>query len=331
MPYQPGANEVYVSRTLANVAVASAQDLEKNFVATKVFPRIPVQQQDGKYFTFASGNWNRRFAKVRGPNSEVNTSGFPISTDTYSCKLYGVGSDIDQNTLANQDPAVQIKRRKTRWCTQQMYLEMEADWAAKYFATSIWTNGRTGHASTDDATNFIYWDSASGTPLKNVLNAKSVVIKASGGFEPNCMVVGADVYFALKTQAEILDRIKFTSDEVINQALMARYFEVDDLWVCKGVVNSAEEGQSDSQDYIQGRHAMLCYCNKNPSIDDTSISAGYQFSWEGMEGQIQGMQIADIPIPLRRSERIELQAAWDFKVVSAACGYFFNTAVNAAV
>lgn len=331
MPYLPGQDTVYVSRVLANVAVSQAQDLG-NFVALQVYPRVPTQQPSGKYHQFPKGMWNKKFTGKRQENEEARLGGFNVIQNNYSCELYAVASDIGQLAQANQDPAIRLRSRKTRWCVQQMYLQMEADWNTAFFASgalwgSVTTSYLTGN-STASATQVVFWNAATGVPLANTTTARTAVMKASGGFDPNTYVMGYAVFQALKTNPELLDRIKYTNDEAITAGIMARYFEVDRLLVCKAVIDTAEVGQTASQDFVMGSNALLCYVNPNPGTSDVDVTAGMTMIWEGLEGSIQGMQVAEIPIPTRRSLRIELQMGYQQLLVAQDCGFMFVAVIG---
>ncbi len=324
MPYQPSANSVYISRALTTMAVAQAQELT-NFVALQAFPKVGHPQKEGKFFTFPQADWNRSFARKRKDNEEAAGGGFTVSTDTFSCDLWSISSDIGQQANANQDPAIQLRRRKVRWCIQQMYLALETDFNTTFMASeATWgaagVGYETGVAGVPGANEFKQWSDPAGVPLKDIQRARTVVIKKSGGFDPNTLVMGYAVFAALKTNPEILDRIKYTNDEAVTAAIMARYFEVERILVMKAVLDS-------SQDFIGGKVALLCYVNPTPGISDVDFSAGYTITWEGLEASIESIQAAEVPVPLKRSTRIEVQSAWDMKLVSALGGFYFKTAV----
>ena len=61
-------------------------------------------------------------------------------------------------------------------------------------------------------------------------------------------------------------------------------------------------------------------------------SAGYTFSWNGWMGATgMGHRIKSFRLERNESDRIEVQMAYDQKMVGADLGYFFDAAVNDAL
>jgi hypothetical protein len=52
--------------------------------------------------------------------------------------------------------------------------------------------------------------------------------------------------------------------------------------------------------------------------------------WSGVGGGLgTNTAISQFEMPERRATRVEIESAWDFKVVSSALGYFFSNPVAA--
>jgi hypothetical protein len=54
-------------------------------------------------------------------------------------------------------------------------------------------------------------------------------------------------------------------------------------------------------------------------------TAGYQFLWTGMYGSMDGQRISRFRMPHLKCDRIEIETCFDFKLVSADLGFFFDT------
>ena len=78
---QPTANDVHIDAILTNISVAYIQD-QNAFVASKVFPTIPVEKQSDKYFVYTKGDWFRDEAQLRAPATESAGSGYNLTTAT---------------------------------------------------------------------------------------------------------------------------------------------------------------------------------------------------------------------------------------------------------
>ena len=47
---QPNASDVHIDSPLTNISIAYMQD-QKEYIADKIFPVVPVDKQGDKYFT----------------------------------------------------------------------------------------------------------------------------------------------------------------------------------------------------------------------------------------------------------------------------------------
>jgi hypothetical protein len=107
---------------------------------------------------------------------------------------------------------------------------------------------------------------------------------------------------------------------------MARILEVDRVLVMKGVYNSAAEGASASYAQIGDKDALLAYVA--PQAGLMTASAGYNFVWTGVGGGLgTSTAVSRFRMDHLRSDRLEIESAWDFKVVGSPLGYFFSNAV----
>jgi len=109
--------------------------------------------------------------------------------------------------------------------------------------------------------------------------------------------------------------------------MIARLFDVERLLVCKSIYNTAVEGAAATMAFSQGKHALVCYVNPNPSL--LAPSAGYNFVWSGVSGGL-GSEVAtyNIRMELKKADRIESEMAWDFKVMASDCGYLIDNTVS---
>ena len=111
--------------------------------------------------------------------------------------------------------------------------------------------------------------------------------------------------------------------------MLESWFDGENVYVAWAVVNSSAKGTADNIDFIMGKNALLCYSNPNPSL--RTPSAGYIFSWVGLEGSgAYGNRIVRIPMDLLGLgvERIEGEIAFDAKKVGDDLGVFFKDIVE---
>jgi hypothetical protein len=147
------------------------------------------------------------------------------------------------------------------------------------------------------------------------------------GREPNTLVLGAKVYSALKNHPDLRERIQFVSDTIVTREIMARLFEVDNIYVARAVQATNLEGETAAYDFMLGKHAWLGYVAPSPSMEEPS--AGYTFTWsEVSDGSTVAVGTSQMELPWLRSIRVESQLSWDVKITGTDLGAFFESAVS---
>ncbi len=217
---QPTRSDVHVNRPLTNISIAFMQ-AQGHYVANRVFPTVPVAKQSDLYFTYPRGDWYRSDAQKRAPGTESAGSGFNLQTAQYSADVWALHKNIDDQTRANQDDPISLDRDATQWLTQQMLLRREKEWSSAFFAASQWTGSSTG----GDITPATLWDATGSDPVADVDVQKDAMLEKTG-FMPNKMVVGPKVHSALRSNAAVLDRIKYTQRATPTEDILASHFSV---------------------------------------------------------------------------------------------------------
>lgn len=322
---QPTQYSVHIDAILTNISVAYIQQAA-NFVATKVFPIVPVDKQSNKYFKYTKNDWFRDEAQVRADATESAGGGYNLSTDTYNATVWAFHKDIGDQTRANADTPINLDREATEFVTGRILLRQEVDFQENFFTTGVWGTDVTGVAGAPSSGQFRQWnDYTNSDPIDDVEEGKEDILKATG-FMPNTLVLGYQVFRQLKNHPDLVDRIKYTTSDVITEDIMARLFGVDRVLVTRSVKASNKEGASEAYSFVYGKSAMLCY--SAPSAGLLQPSAGYAFAWTGVSNGLgQTIGTSRFRMESLKSDRIEAEAAWDNKVVAADLGYFFATAI----
>jgi hypothetical protein len=318
---QPTRSDVHVNRPLTNISIAYIQRAQ-DFIADKVFPIVPVMKQSDRYFVYTKDWWFRTGAQKRAPSTESAGGGFHVdNTPSYYADVWAHHMDVDDQTRANADQPLDLDRDATLFVTQNLLLRRELQFQSKYMATGIWT----GHSG-GDFTPSTLWDASGSDPMHDVDSLKQE-IKSQTGFLPNCLVVSANVFFALRNNAAVLDRIKYTQRGVVSEDLLAQLFGVDKFLVSSAVVNTAAEGAAAANQYISTKQALLVYANPAPSI--LQPSGGYIFSWQGLFGAgAQGNRIMTFRMEHLKSDRVEGEMSFDMKQVGADLGVLITGAIS---
>lgn len=324
----PTKSQAHIDKALTNISVAYMQD-EMSFIADKVFPKISVKKQSDVYFIYNKGDFFRDEARVRGGASESVGGEYGVeASDPYYAKVWAFHKDVTEQERANSDEPLTCDQDATDFVSQKMLIKKEVQWATKYFKTGVWTTEIDGVDATPAADEAIKFDLTTSDPIK-VIGDHIVTMASQTGFKPNTIVMAPKVFFALKNHAMILDRIKYTQRGIVTTDLLATLFEVQNVYIPWGVVNSANQGETDAINFIMGNHMLLCYINPKPALKKPS--AGYIFTWTGLEGAgAFGNRIVRLPMDMLGlgTERIEGEIAFDCKVIAQDLGVFFKDIVD---
>lgn len=324
MPSIPTIGMQHVNRPLTNMSVGFEQDLERFFVAAKVFPAVPVAKQSDVYYIYDRDDWHRLEAKERPLSAETAGGGYRLETDTYNAKVFGIHRDIDDRERANEDnPPLSGDRDSTRYLTEQMWLLRETLWATAFFSTGKWT----GSTTATDIVPGTKWDASGSTPITD-LRTQIRSVHAKTGRRPNKLTLAQDVWDAIQDNADFIARISVNTTRVVTRELLAQLLELDEVLVGGAINVTSQEGAAATvRAFVMTDAALLTHSPRAPGM--RVPSAGYTFSWNGLLGPGAGtLRIKRFRMEPKASDRIEAEAAYDQKLVAADLGAFFTTVLT---
>lgn len=343
MPFvQPSRSDVHVNRPLTQVSLAFMQE-NTNFVADQVFPVVPSTKQSDSYFTYDRGEFNRDEMQERAPATESAGGTYTIGTDLYNATVRAFHRDIPDQVRANADDPIDLEAEASRYVTLKGMIKREVTWAAQYFVAGdpgdTWTFDVDGDATatvpasfdpTDAANNQkVFWDAAASTPIEDVRQGKRFVLEETG-FMPNTLTMNRDVFDVLLDHPDIvgrLDRGQTVGPAIVMRDSLAALFEVDRVLVMDAITNTAAKGQTAVHSFIGAKNAMLTYSPPSPGL--MTPSAGYTFSWTGYTGATgNGTRVKRFRMDMIEADRVEIDMAYDQKIVSPDLGYFFGGIVQ---
>lgn len=322
----PTPGDAHVNQLLTNLSVAYLQGQDK-FVASKIFPVVKSTKQSNRYTVYNKGDILRNEATVRAPGAESAGTEYRVdTTPNFFCDPVAIHMDVDWDESDNADAPMSPERDAAEILVDKILMKREKDFVESYFQDGVWDVDWDGVSGTPGSDEFKQWDASSSTPVADVENARNE-IHDNTGLDANVLVLGRSVFSALKSNSDILDRIKYTQRGLVTKEILASVFEVDEVIVPGAVENTAAVGATDSIANLWGKHALLAYRAPRPSL--MRPSAGYIFTWTGRRGAgAEGLITRRIEVPLRKATRIENEMAYDMKVVASDCGAFLEDAVS---
>ena len=291
-----------------------------------MFPVIAVDKKSDKYFTYTKNDWFRDEAQRRAGGTESAGGGYGLSTGSYSADVFAFHKDVDDQTLANADAPINPLREATEFVTRRLMLRKEIQWNTDFFTSSIWGNDYAGVAGTPGANQVKQWsDYAASDPIDDIEDAKAGILSTTG-MEPNTLVLGYDVFRALKNHPDIVDRIKYTSAQTVTSDMLASMFDIPRVIISKGVKATNNEGATAAYSFTSGKKALLAYVAPTPGL--LTPSAGYSFSWTGVSGGIGStVGVSSFRMESLKADRIEGEMAFDNKVIASDLGWFWDSVV----
>lgn len=313
---QPTHSEVQVVDPVLTNLLVGYQQADSRFVATKMFPGVPLDKQSGTYYIFTKKYWFLDQLTARAPAGKFGRSGYGVSSAVALAQLWGLEHPIADETRSNNQTPMSLEQAGAQWLAQQSLIRKERAWASDFMALNVW--------GTDDNNATTDWDDfTNGDPVNDVLTARRTVSNNTG-FDPNTVTVGYIVHQALVNHPDIIDRVKYVQQATaVNvESALAACFGVARYFVGKATYNSANENATFSASAIIDDDALICYCADTPGI--MTASAGYTFFWQdggglGVVGSYRDQSV--------KSDILQHSEAWDQKAVATDLGYFFADVV----
>jgi hypothetical protein len=288
------------------------QNDDAGYAADEVFPEIPVDKQSDKYPIYGQENF-RADDDLRAPGGESDEMRWSLSTDQYYCDGHAKSMVIPDEWRENEDAVLDVDVDTTTMLTDQIFLRREVD------AYNQVSAGLTGVDLAGSK-----WDNDANDPIKVVDAAKETIRKATG-MKANRLLLPEPVYRGIRNNALVKARISGapTFDaSLITQQQLATVFGVEKVVLASAVYATSKEGQTQTNDYIWGKNAMLFY--KPPSPGKRAVSLGYRMTWN--KGRL-GALVYRFRLDSRHSDKIEVMRYYAQKIVAAGAGVCWNNVI----
>lgn len=252
--------------------------VEQNYLAGRVFPVINVEKQSDKYYVFDAAEENREFdnlVKKWEPLTDPNMFELTQSDDQYFSEEYWAGFYIDKKTAANEDAILRTRERKSRLAMDNMLKKRDRDWIATYLTSGVWGEDLVG------TTDFTKWSDNASTPIDDIMEWKENFEIRNYGLMPNKIVISKDIKRHLLSNTQILGRINggatIANPAMVNDAIIASIFEVDEIIWADAVSNQANHGEAENRGRMVTDRMLMVHSPMEAGID--VASAGAIFAW----------------------------------------------------
>jgi len=325
--------DVHVNRELTQVMIAYMQTSRNQFIADQVFPNIPLSNQSDFFYKMGRKSFLQSNAEKRAPGTQTPGTEWNMTKDVVYCDTWGLHHDIDDQLRANADSFFQLDATGTELITQQMMLRREMEWFNAFFKTGVWNTDLTGIPSGTPAANqFVGFNNSASSPIETFQGIRRA-FNLRTGLLPNFAVFGPTAWDAMELHPEIIDRVKYTQaiPGVISPQLVGQAIQIPNMYIASAVqaTDTSEELVADvvpTTQYLADDSILVGFAP--PRAARNIPSAGYTFSWNGYLGASAfGGRIKRFRMEAEATDRIEIEASFNFKAVAPELGTFLTNVV----
>lgn len=282
-------------------------------VGGALFPEVPVGQRGGKIVTFRKEDF-QLYATGRAPGANTKRIQFGYDGSPYALEQHALEGQVPFELMeeANAVPGIDLARVAVMKVQNTIALRLEAAQAA--IATTAASYAASNKVTLAGSSQ---WSDAASKPVDDIETAKEAVRKQIGR-RPNTVVMGAGVMAKLRTNPQIVDRIKYTGRDVATPELLAALFGVERVLSGDAVYLDASGVMQD----VWGKFCVVAYTDRSGIADMGLPSYAYNY-------RLRGYPVVEVPYQDRNAK------SWIYPVTDevspvmagADAGYLISAAI----
>jgi hypothetical protein len=262
---QPGdAAPVPIDARLTSIVIAYTNEA---FIADQVAPRVPVGQQTFRYLKYnLADGFNMPETRV-GRTSERNKVEFGGTESEATCENYALDDIVPIDDIRNAPEGYDPEGRAAEGVANLISLGHEIRTADLVFTSG---NYATGYKATLSGTS--QFSHVSSTPIATIQDAMDAMI-----MRPNVAVFGQAAWSKTRRNPELVSAILGNEGTkgMITREQFAALFELDEVLVGPGWINSAKKGQTATLARVWGKHLALICRDKLASTTNSRVTFAY--------------------------------------------------------
>lgn len=261
------------ARVIDPILTTAAQGYKNNeMIGTALFPIVPVDQRGGKIITFGKEDF-MLYNTGRAPGANTKRVSYGYAGDPYALEQHALEGQVPMEYMedANAVPGIDAGRMavmKTQNIIALSTEKQQADLATN--ASNYAASNKATLSGTDQ------WDDDASKPSSAVSDAIDTV-RSKVGKRANTVILGPEVFSALKNHPAIIDRIKHTGRDVVTAELLASLWDVRRVLVGDAVYASDAGEFSD----VWGKSVIVAYTEVGSLQDMGLPSYGYTYQLRG--------------------------------------------------
>lgn len=177
-----------------------------NLIADQLLPVVPVSQEIGRYFVFDKEAAFEAPPTLRADGTRPNTSDIKAKSVPFELHEYALDTPITDRQERAADGVLRLRQNKVRSAQDKIMVDYERRVANLIRST----------CPGEDVAGGAKWSNAANAGIEAMLDdAKDYVRAATGGLEPNVIVIPRPATRHVKRNEAIRDMIKYTDGSLL--------------------------------------------------------------------------------------------------------------------
>jgi hypothetical protein len=240
---QPEMRGMLVAGPLGDVSI---QYRNKSYIGDRVFPIADNVPLDAKIARYLKGAWFRDEAGIRAPGTRARRGGYPTDYISVALDEYAFAKEVtdeDRRIAAMKGaPPLQPDTDAIEFTADKIDLKKEILIAALIIATD-WSGAGAGGEDAEGG-----WAAGGSNTFLADVSGRIETIRSKTGLRANRLAIDHGTYESLKSEATLLDRIKYTQRGVMTKEMIAAILELDEVLVGEAIKSTAAEA-ADGSDF----------------------------------------------------------------------------------
>lgn len=283
-------------------------------VGSLLFPAVPVDQRGGRIVEFSNEDF-KIYATARAPGTNTKRVQYGYSGKPYALEQHALEGVVPFELMQDANAVPGIDLARVAVMKTQRIIALRTEKAQADLATAA---ANYGAGMTQALSGTAQWsDYANSNPSLDIETAKEAV-RAKIGLRPNTVVLGAAVFAKLREHPKILDRIKYTSRDVVTTDLLAA------LWGVARVAVGDAVYATDAGAFVDvwGKNVIVAYTEAGSLAEMGLPSFGYTY-------QLRGFPVVEQPYQDRNAKSWVYPVTDELSPVIAGntAGFLYTTVV----
>lgn len=256
---------------------ATYGELAQGFIASRVFPVMPVPTTTGKFGKIPLEELLKHTGFIdRNPGAGYWRDNFTFTYDSYSTQEYGVEEVIDDREAAMYANFIDAERMATARAANKLLTRQEMRCAALFNSTN-YTNAGAVVSKANGG-----WDTAGGLPVTDTEAAVQKVYDLTG-MKPNCLIINWKTFRKTRANPQVVDQVRSSGAGSASKAsdvtsdMLSNVFDLPYVFVAGGSKNTAGPGAAAAISQIWPNHAIVARIAESQDMREPCV--GRQFHW----------------------------------------------------